>query len=77
LQISAYAAFRVPPGPSAELILVRLRTRHTSRLETCGALNDPHIDDIGDLGKAPLHSRVATLEVLKQRHDQCKAARQV
>ncbi|SFJ61391.1 hypothetical protein SAMN05216304_11096 [Bosea sp. OK403] len=67
LQVSAYLALRVPPGPSADLIVVRLRTRHTSRLDTCEALIDLHIGDICDLGKAPLHSKAATPEWLKRR----------
>ncbi len=45
-----------------------------ARLKTCGALFAPHIDDICNLGKAPLRSKAATLELLKRQLGKCNMA---
>jgi hypothetical protein len=55
-----------PPSPSARLIVARLRTTRASRLTTFEDLTELHIDDMCDIGKAPLRFKAATLELLKQ-----------
>jgi integrase len=45
-----------------------------ARLKTFGELIDLHIDDMCDVGKAPLRSKAATLELLKRELGKCKMA---
>jgi integrase len=42
-----------------------------ARLKTFGDLIDLHIDDMCDVGKAPLRSKAATLEMLKRQLGKC------
>lgn len=56
-----------PSRPSARLILARLRASRASRAgETFGDFIDLHIDDMCEVGKAPLRSKAATLETPKR-----------
>ncbi len=45
-----------------------------ARLKTFGELIDLHIDDMCDVGKAPLRSKAATLELLKRQLGKCNMA---
>ena len=45
-----------------------------ARLKTFGELIDLHIDDMCDVGKAPLRSKSATLDLLKRQLGKCNMA---
>lgn len=45
-----------------------------ARLKTLGELIDLHIDDMCDVGNAPLRSKAATLELLKRQLGKCNMA---